>query len=44
MEDLLNYFRYKNLDYHFNVKFLSESRFILQHELVLVEVDQELSL
>lgn len=40
MEELLNYLRYKNLDYHFQVQFLSESRFILQHELVLVEIDQ----
>ena len=44
MQDLLNYLRYKNLDYNFQLQFLNQSRFILQHELILIELDHQLSL
>lgn len=35
MTDLINYLRYKKHDSHFQFHFLEESRFILNHELVL---------
>ena len=40
MDDLLNYLRYKNHDEYFHFQFLAESRFILHHELILVELDE----
>ncbi len=44
MSDLLNYLYYKKHDYYFHFDFLEESRFILNHELVISEIDLELSL
>jgi hypothetical protein len=44
MTDLLNYLNYKQHDYHFHFNFLQESRFILNHELILAELELELSL
>jgi hypothetical protein len=35
MTDLLHYLKYKKHDSHFQFNFLEESRFILNHELVL---------
>lgn len=44
MADLLHYLKYKKHDLHFDFQFLEESRFILNHELILTEFDQEVSL
>lgn len=35
MADLLHYLKYKKHDLHFDFQFLEESRFILNHELIL---------
>ena len=44
MTDLLNYLNYKNFDLYFQFNFLEESRFILDHELILAEFAVEFSL
>lgn len=40
MDDLLNYLQYKKHDEQFHFQFLAESRFILKHELTLIELDE----
>lgn len=44
MSELLNYLTYKNHNKYFQLQLLTESRFMLRHELVLAELNEEFSL